>query len=257
MKNPSAQYKRIRRLMQKAITGYHMIEAGDCITVGVSGGADSLVLLHMLSDFKLHIYHDFDICAVHIDLGFKGKNHYLTKLQKFCQDSGIDIKIIQTQISKAALDPDAKKNPCFICSMKRREEIYKFAHRNRCNKIAYGHHQDDIIETLLINILYGRKIESMNPVQPVFSGTLEIIRPLALVPETLVKSAAKEIGVPIIPNLCPVDGKTRRQKIKEILSVLQKTEPNANIKRNIFRSMLHVNIDFPEISKDNILKDKQ
>jgi len=247
MRHPSHQYKRIRRLMQKAIIGYNMIKAGDRVAVGVSGGADSLVLLHILSDYKLHIYRDFDICAVHIDLGFKVKNPYLTTLREFCKNSGVDITIINTQISKTALAPDAKKNPCFICSINRRKEIYKFAHKNGCTKIAYGHHQDDIIETLLINIFFGRKIEAMNPVQSVFSGSMKIIRPFTLVSENLIKSAAREINVPISPHLCPVDGETRRQKIKDMLLTLQKTEPHANIKRNIFRSLMNVNIDFPGI----------
>ena len=125
--------------------------------------------------------------------------------------------------------------------MYRRRKIYETAHREGCNKIAYGHHRDDIIETLLMNMMYGRKIEAMNPVQEVFKGKMHIIRPFVYIEETLLKQFARELKLPILPKLCPEDGSSRRQKIKEIIDHLQSEEKHANIRKNIFRALYHSN----------------
>jgi len=250
MKNPSTQYKKLRRVTQKAISGYEMINPGDRIIVGLSGGPDSFTLLHMLNEYKKYIFNEFEISALNVDLGFKGNTENLKKISIFCKERDITFHTVKTDIKKLALAPDAKKNPCFICSLNRRKEIYNFAFKNSFSKIAYGHHQDDIIETLLINILFGRKIDTMYPVQEVFSGDIKIIRPFSLAPEHLVKSAAKEINTPQTKKLCPVDGDTRREKIKDIINKLQKSEPYANIKRNIFRALLNNTLNFPEFRSD-------
>jgi tRNA 2-thiocytidine biosynthesis protein TtcA len=131
--------------------------------------------------------------------------------------------------------------------MYRRKEIYKIAAGEKCNKIAYGHHQDDIIETLLINILYGRKIGAMNPVQDVFGGKMRIIRPFVYVEEAMLKKFASEAGLPVLPRLCPMDGNTRRQKVKELIRSLQKSEKYANIRKNIFKALQHVELDWPKV----------
>ncbi|HEX9934852.1 MAG TPA: ATP-binding protein, partial [bacterium] len=164
---------------------------------------------------------------------------------------GVPHCFVHTEIARSALDEQARKNPCFICSMYRRREIYRIAHAEKCNKIAYGHHQDDIVETLLINILYGRKIGAMNPVQEVFKGQMHIIRPFVYVEEELLKKYALEAGLPVLPRRCPVDGGTRRQKIKEMIRSLQKDEPHANIRKNIFKALQHVEMDWPKVNSRN------
>jgi tRNA 2-thiocytidine biosynthesis protein TtcA len=126
--------------------------------------------------------------------------------------------------------------------LNRRRKIYEIAHHEGCNKIAYGHHKDDIVETLLINILFGRKIEAMCPVQEVFKGRMHVIRPLMYVEEALLKKFASESGLPDLPRPCPVDGHTRRQKVKDLIAALQKEEKNANITGNIFKSLSHINL---------------
>ena len=113
-----------------------------------------------------------------------------------------------------------------------------------CNKIAYGHHKDDMIETLLLNILFGRKIEGMNPVQEIFKGNLRIIRPFTYIDECLLKQFAYEADLPVLSRNCPVDEYSRRDKIKKIIRDLQREEMNANIRENIFKSFYHVNMDF-------------
>ena len=238
-------HNKLRKRMEKAILDYRMIERGDRILVAISGGPDSLSLLKLLHDGLIHVTNDFSIHAVHLTLGFKESEPPGWKLlESYFKKLGVSHSIIHTEISKIALASDAKKNPCFICSLYRRREIYKVAHQQKCNKIAYGHHKDDIVETLLINILYGRKIEAMNPVQEIFKGKMHIIRPLAYIEENLLKDFAEESNLPVLPNPCPMDGYTRRQKIKELIISLQKGEKNANIKENIFKSLTHVNVAF-------------
>ena len=231
--------------MEKAILEYRMIERGDRLLIGVSGGPDSLSLLNLLHERCTYGKDDFSITAIHIDLGFEEEGTQAREiLENHFQKLGVEYRIIPTEISREALAPDARKNPCFICSHQRRRKVYEATHRENCNKIAYGHHKDDIVETLLINILYGRKIEAMNPVQEVFRGKMHIIRPLVYVEEELLKKYALEKKLPQLPRMCPMDGQTRRQHVKEIIAGLQEQEQNANIRENIFRSLGHVNITF-------------
>ena len=238
-------HKMLRSRMEKAVREYDMIRTGDRILVGVSGGPDSLSLLHLLLERCRLFDSDFSLVALHVDLGF---DHVSPPVWRILEDHfrklSLEYRIVHTQISKEALAPDAKKNPCFICAHHRRHNVYKTAHQTVCNKIAYGHHKDDIVETLLLNILFGRKIEAMNPVQEVFRGKMQIIRPLAYVEEELLKKFALESELPQLPRPCPMDGQTRRQRIKEIISRLQDQEKNANIRENIFKSLSHVNIAF-------------
>ncbi|MFC1501916.1 ATP-binding protein [bacterium] len=236
-------YKTLRKAMDKAVHLYDMIEEQDRILVGVSGGPDSLSLLKLLYDRYLFMDKCFSLLAVHVDLGFPQKEPLNRKLLKdYFEKLGVGYRIIQTQIQELALDPKARKKPCFICSHNRRKKIYETANAEGCTKIAYGHHKDDIVETLLMNILYSRKIEAMSPVQDVFKGEMQIIRPLAFIQESLIKKFAMEAHLPLLPRLCPVDGHTRRQTIKEMISSLNESEKKSNIRENIFKSLSHVNI---------------
>ena len=241
--------------MEKAILDYAMIKSGDRILVGVSGGPDSLTLLKLLHDRFIYVKDDFSLFVLHIDLGFQeAEPKSWFRLELYFQELGVDYRIVHTDISSRALDPRARKNPCFICSLNRRRAVYETAHEQGCNKIAYGHHKDDIVETLLINILYGRKIEAMCPVQEIFRGKMHIIRPLTYVEENLLKKFAQESNLPALPRLCPADGKTRRQRVKEIISSLQRSEKNANIRENIFKSLRHVKITSTPFATKNATK---
>ena len=221
-----------------------MITHGDRVLVGVSGGADSLTLLSLMAERQRHVPPPFVLVAAHIDGGFPGSDpQNLVRLESHFQSLDVPYRIIKAPIAQKALDPQATKNPCFICAHERRRAIYHLAHELGCNKIAYAHHKDDIIETLLLNILYGRRVEAMHPVQEVFGGSMHIIRPLALTDEWQVKAYAREQALPTWPKVCPIDGNSRRQKIKELIRTLQAGEKNANIRENIFKAMHHVNLD--------------
>jgi tRNA 2-thiocytidine biosynthesis protein TtcA len=235
--------QRLSGRVERAVQDYGMISPGDRVLVGVSGGPDSLSLLSVLANGLVHAP-EHEIVAAHVDMGFTGSGEW-RKLEAHFRDLRVPYRIVHTRIGPIALDEKAKKNPCFICSMYRRKEIYKIAAGEKCSRIAYGHHQDDIIETLLINILYGRKIGAMHPVQELFGGKMHVIRPFVYVEEALLKRYAAEARLPVLPRLCPMDGNTRRQKVKELIRTLQKSESHADIRKNIFKALQHVELDWP------------
>jgi len=246
MQPMSPLHRSLRKKMEKAILDYHMIQDGDRILIGVSGGADSMALLTLFQGRFLRVTNNFRMMVAVINLGFESwtpENEQI--LKKYLDSTGIPYKIVHTSISEHALDEKARKNPCFICSMYRRRKIYELAHTFGCSKIAYGHHRDDIIETLLINILYGRQVNTMRPMQEIFQGKMHIIRPLAYVDENLIKSFVSEQHLPVISKLCPVEDDTRRRKVKTLIRQFQMDEKNANIRKNIFKSLYHVHLDFP------------
>jgi len=242
----------LKSRMEKGIVDFRMIRPGDRIAVGVSGGPDSLSLLNLFLDGFGYVTNDFTLLAVHIDMGFDQpegpKNREV--LEDHFKSLRVDYRIVQSAIADEILSPEAKKNPCFICSLLRRKRVYEVAHSEQCNTIAYGHHQDDIIETLLLNILYGRKIGTMYPVQSIFENRMTLIRPFVYIEEARLKRFALESRLPHLPRLCPMDGNTRRQRVKEIIAQLQKTERFADIRKNIFKSMYHLELeDFATISR--------
>jgi len=234
--------RKVQRGMGKAIRQYKLIEEGDRIMVCVSGGADSLVLLKLMLERQQHISPSFSMIAAFIDLGFNKTAR--EQVEKYFLEAGVDYKIVNTKIAEMALDPKAKKSPCFICSHHRRHEIYKLANSEKCNKIAFGHHKDDIVETLLLNILYSRKIEGMRIRQEVFGGSMYVIRPMGYLEEEIVKKYASRLGIRAVPKMCKMDGFSRRQTVKELIKNLQAAEKNANIRSNIFRSLYNVNVRF-------------
>ncbi|MBN1383054.1 MAG: tRNA 2-thiocytidine(32) synthetase TtcA [Deltaproteobacteria bacterium] len=218
-----------------------MIVEGDRVLVGVSGGIDSLALLDLLNTPMLYVP-PFSIAAVHIDLGFDKEFKAYNDLNAYLKDNGCDYRIEKTDIGPLSHSDYNKKNPCFLCSRLRRKRIFEIADEMGCNKIAFAHHRDDIVETLLINMFYAREISTMVPDQSIFGGKLHIIRPLSYVGEDLVKKYGKERRFPAIENLCPTSKVSRRMYIKNLLKELEKD--NKDIRDNIFRAMGHVKTDY-------------
>jgi len=148
----------------------------------------------------------------------------------------------KTDIGTLAHSDYNKKNPCFLCSRLRRKRIFEIAESEDCNKIAFAHHRDDIIETLLINMFYGREISTMMPSQRIFGGKLHIIRPLAYLKEELVKKYSKERQFPVLKNDCPTSLTSKRIYIKNLLKQLEQDNPE--IRDNIYKAMSHVKTDY-------------
>ncbi|MFB3883578.1 MAG: ATP-binding protein [Thermodesulfobacteriota bacterium] len=226
--------------MGKAIHRYGMIQDGDRILVGVSGGKDSLTLLTLLSERAKRVPIHYELLAVHVDLGFDSSGAEV--LKEFFEAKKIPYHIEPTRIAELANGPDNRENPCFLCSWERRKRIFSLAQRFGCNKVAFGHHQDDIIETLLLNIFYSAEISTMLPVQSLFGGKMTLIRPLALLEEKKVERFAKEIGLPYFPCGCPASGRSKRRRVKELIGGLAKE--NRKVKGNIFRSMSNIKFEY-------------
>lgn len=231
----------LKKWLEKGSIDYNMIEPGDRLIVGVSGGADSLALLDLLNTSMLFIPNDFSLLAVNIDLGFdNGEGR--RELERYFQNEGYRYIIDQTEIGPLAHSDFNKKNPCFLCSRLRRKRIFEIAGENNCNKVVLAHHKDDMIETLMINILYGREISTMVPNQSIFEGKMHIIRPLAYIKEELVKKYAREQEIPVIANGCPTSRTSKRAEVKKLLNDLEAN--NKKVRENIFKALYHVKPDY-------------
>lgn len=232
--------KEIRSLLGKAIHRFGLIEDGDRILVGVSGGKDSLTLLHLLNERRKRVPIRYELIPVHIDLGFNSGRTEI--LKDFFESRGLSYQIEFTDIGKRANSSENRENPCFLCSWERRKRLFYLAQHFKCNKIALGHHQDDIIETFLLNIFYSAEISTMLPLQTLFKGKITLIRPLALIEEKKIERFAKEMSLPFGPGGCPVSGKTKRKEVKELIETLEKK--NRKIRGNIFRSLSNIKMEY-------------
>jgi tRNA 2-thiocytidine biosynthesis protein TtcA len=213
------------------------------VLLGISGGKDSLALLELLQNFELQIE------AVHLQLGDKEPDSY----HDFCRTRS-DFHILKTDIWKEAFATDANKNPCFICMRRRRRAIVEFAHSRGIKTIVYGHHRDDVVETLLLNQLYGREISTMLPKQPLLQGEFHIVRPLYTIPQKLLISYAREKEIPYVENDCPAIEKSRRLQIRRLLNDLEKANPKIDIRENLFNSLKKINLPFiPKFPDSKIL----
>ena len=234
-------YLHLKKWLEKAALDYDMIAEGDRLLVGVSGGADSMVLLDLLNTPMLHLP-SFSIVAVNIDLGFDATYQGYEVLDHYLNANGYEYVMEKTDIGPRVHSDWARKRPCFLCSKMRRKRIVEIAEEHGCNKIAFAHHKDDIIETLLLNIFYAREISTMVPDQSLFRGKFHIIRPLTYIHEGLIKKYAVERDLPVIKNMCPSENTSKRRYIKNLLDELEKD--NKDVRDNIFKSMSRVKLDY-------------
>ena len=231
----------LKKWLEKAVLDYSMIEEGDRVLIGVSGGADSYALLDLL-DSQMIFVPRFSFIAVNIDMGFDKDYVAYRELEKYFQEHQYPHVMEKTDIGVLSHSDFNRKNPCFLCSRLRRKRIFEIADEKGCNKIAFAHHRDDIIETLLINMFYGREISTMMPNQSIFGGKLHIIRPLAYLREELVKKYSRERQFPVVKNACPSSENSKRIYVKKLLNDLQRHNPD--IRQNIFKAMSHVKPDY-------------
>lgn len=233
-------YKFLNRDIGKAIHQYDMISNGDRILVAVSGGKDSLTLMWILTErlSRIPIFHE--LFGVYIDPGFEGS--FADTLSSWAKDRGFHLQVEYTNNGVLAHSSFNFENPCFLCSRLRRKKIFEVAKELNCNKIAFGHHKDDIIETFFINICYTGVMSTMCPVQPLFGGQLKIIRPLSFVDKHRIQRFAIEHKFPEFNNPCPYAKVSKRKEIKTFLTQLY--TGNQKIKANIFRSLTNINHEY-------------
>jgi tRNA 2-thiocytidine biosynthesis protein TtcA len=232
--------KEMKRLMGTAIHKYNMTEEGDNILVSVSGGKDSMSLLWLMRERLVRLPIKYNITAVHVDPGFEGNS--ASRMRTFFEEHGFNYRIITGDFGPRAHSPENLENPCFFCARHRRKYVFELADELGCNKIALGHHKDDMIETLFINIFFGGSISTMLPVQDFFNGKIRVIRPLFMVDEHIIRRYVKEMELPTIETCCPTSGKSKRAEIKNMLNALYKT--NRKIKGNIFHALQNVKTEY-------------
>lgn len=233
-------YHALNRAIGKALHAYDMIRDGDRILVGLSGGGDSLALLWMLADRQRRVQVRFELSAAHIDLGFGDRAG--PGLEEFCGRLGVPLRVEMTDFGLQGHSPSNRENPCFLCARLRRQRLFEVADGLGCATLALGHTQDDIIETLFINMLYAGEISSMRPAQPLFNGRFTIIRPLAYAGKALIDRFVKDHRLPAVENSCPTSRTSRRRTVKRMLGELYRENPN--IRGNIFRALHHVKTEY-------------
>lgn len=216
---------------------YQMLSDGDKIAVAVSGGKDSLTLLRVLNDRRKFVPIKYELLAVHIDLGYP--RSCARKLERHFKKSGVRYHIEKVDVLKKTKPKDIS---CFWCSWNRRKALFEAASRFGCRKVALGHHKDDIIETVLLNLFFQGEISAMSPKQELFNGKIVIIRPLAYVEEYLIKRFAKEEGLPHETCLCPNSITSNRTKMAGIIRDIKRVCPD--VKTNIFRSVKRIKTDY-------------
>jgi tRNA 2-thiocytidine biosynthesis protein TtcA len=227
------------RWVGKAIEQYRMIEAGDRIVVGVSG-IDSLCLLWILRERLKWIPVTYEVKAVYIDLGFEGAMSQA--IEEYLRREAYDFEIVRTDIGLTAHSPVNRENPCFLCSRERRKKLFMYARDRGYNKIALGHHLEDINATLFINIIYGGSISTMMPCQELFHGRLTIIRPLAMLYKEQIQRLAKCLSIPSVENPCPSSNRSERREVGDFLNRFYKKDPR--IRYNIFRAMRNIHKEY-------------
>ncbi|MCR4436894.1 MAG: tRNA 2-thiocytidine biosynthesis TtcA family protein [Clostridiales bacterium] len=216
-----------------------MIQDGDRIAVGVSGGKDSLVLLIALNRLQRFYPRRFEIEAVTLTMGIGEMD--LTPVQKLCDEIGVRYTIEETLIGKIVFDERNEKNPCSLCANLRRGALHNVAKRLNCNKVALAHHRDDVIETMLLSTFYEGRLHTFSPVTYLERKEIFLIRPLIYTEEKEVKGFVKDSGLTVVNNPCRANGRTKRQYMKELLTEMSRE--NRDIKSNIFGAVQRSHLD--------------
>ena len=215
--------QQVMSLTRKAIDDYHMIDVGDKIAVGISGGKDSLTLLHALNGLKRFYPNSFDIVAITVDLGFK--NIDFDRIKAMTSEMGIEYHIVSTDISQIIFEDRKESNPCSLCAKMRKGALNQLAKELGCNKIAYAHHKDDIVETMLMSFIYEGRIHTFSPVTYLDRMDLTVIRPMMYMNEADVIGFVNKMELPVLKSACPVDGYTKREYVKDLIKSIQTETP--------------------------------
>ncbi len=215
--------------IRKAIEDYNMICPKDKIAIGLSGGKDSSFLLFCLKLIQCTYIKDFELMAIHIDLGFEPESN-LYPLQKYCMQNNITLIIEKTDIADVVFKKCKEKKPCYLCSKLRRGALSRVAAKYKINKIALGHHSDDAIETLFMNVLKVGKLGTFHPNIYNPKKDMNIIRPMIYIQESLIESLVHRWNLPVIHNNCPMTKKTTREDMKRLLRKLETIYPDAQKK---------------------------
>lgn len=230
--------QRLLSLVRKACDDYTLIDENDKIAIGISGGKDSLTLLYALHELQRFYPKHFEILAFTVDLGFGIQD--FKAIQSLCDDFSIPYTVIHTEIAEIVFETRKESNPCSLCAKMRKGALNQAAKEAGCNKIAYAHHKDDIIETMMLSLLYEGRFYTFSPKTYLDRMEQTVIRPMMYVGESDVIGFMHKYTLPVCKNPCPVDGKTKREYVKTLIRNLNLENPG--VKERMFRAILDGNI---------------
>ena len=241
--------QKILGYMRKAIQEFDLIQDGDRIAVGVSGGKDSLVLLRGLFLLKRFIGIEYDIVAITLDPRFGGTDGDYSAVDEMCREMGIEYKLIRTHIGEIVFDVRQESNPCSLCSRMRRGALHDAAKEAGCNKIALGHNYEDVVETFVMNLFNEGRLGCFAPKSYLSRKDITMIRPLVLAPEKDIRSAANRNNLQVVKSKCPADGHTSREATKQFLAERDKLDKGFSDR--IFGAMRRAGLDGWGYKKNN------
>lgn len=233
--------QRLMSQMRAAMDDYNMIQEGDRVAVGVSGGKDSLALLYALANMRRFYPKKYSLVAITLDLGFEGRPDDHSAIEALCRELDVPYIVKQTQIGEIIFDVRKEKNPCSLCARMRRGALHDAAIENSCNRLALGHHLDDAAETFMMNLLHEGRIGCFSPVSYLSRKKLYMIRPMIYAYEKEVKRAVRGVELPVAPSRCPNDGISARQGAKDLIHALEKDYPR--LRQKILTALQNGNID--------------
>lgn len=245
--------KRILSYTRRGLDDYHMIEPGDKIAVGVSAGKDSLTLLCALAEMRRFYPVPYELIAITVDMGFSEGMDF-TPIRELCEKLDVPYHVIPTEIAKIIFDVRKEKSPCSLCAKMRRGALHNAAKDLDCTTVALGHHFDDAVETLMLNLFFEGRIGCFSPVSYLSRVGLKVIRPMIYLPEKDVRYFAVKAELPVIQSPCPADGNTQREEMKKLLADLDRKHDG--LRYRLFGAMQRAGIDgFRETGRMQGLKD--
>ena len=224
---------------RRAVDHYHMIEAGDRIAVGVSGGKDSLALLTALSGLRRFYPNPYEVVAITLEMGYAEMD--FSPVQSLCDTLGVPYIRVPTQIKQIVFDVRQEESPCSLCAKLRRGALHEAALAAGCKKVALGHHFDDVVETYMLSLMYEGRISCFKPVTYLDRKGVTLIRPLIYTPEHFIRSFARREALPIVENPSPADGNTKRQEVKDLLKALE--QEHRGLRERIFGAIQRYPLD--------------
>lgn len=234
--------------VRRAADDYHMIQEGDRIAVGISGGKDSLTLLYALHGLQRFYPQHFELHAVTVDLGFE--NLDLSRIESICRDElQIPYTIVKTDIADVIFEQRKEANPCSLCAKMRKGALNDAIKKEGCNKVAYAHHKDDVVETMLMSLIFEGRFHTFSPVTYLDRTGITVIRPLLYMNEADVIGFVNKNQVPVVKSPCPADGHTKREYVKQLLRQLNLENPG--VKERMFTAITTGNLQgWPVVGKN-------
>ncbi len=231
--------QQVLSLTRRAVDDYHMIEPDDRIAVGISGGKDSLTLLYALQGLRRFYPVPFQLTAVTVDLGFG--NMDLSEIEKLCQELDVAYHIVKTDIGKIVFEDRQESNPCSLCAKMRKGALNDAMKAAGCNKVAYAHHRDDVVDTMMMSLIYEGRFHTFRPVTYLDRTQITVIRPLIYMSEADIIGFVRKNNVPVVKSPCPADGHTKRETVKNLVQKINLEAPG--VRERMFTAVLHGNLD--------------